>query len=496
LRLRLAALFSAATALAIATGGIIFIRQLRSDLNDTIDSGLRAELAEVAQELTTSGHAPPLGPADDPILVERLDGTPVAASPAAAGRKISPQQRQQALGGDLLFDTEVAGANDRVLISTVAAAAPTGRVVVAVANDTDLSDDAVERVRDGLLIAGPLTAVLTGLGAWLLADTALRPVQRMRRDAAGVGEHDPELRLAIPATRDEVAELGVTINGLLDRLHMALDRERRFVADASHELRTPLAILRTELELAVRPGRSAEEIRAAVVEATQETERLTNLTDDLLLLARADNRQPIIDPVPVDVAELLAATIARAPEHPPGIVLDCPGDLRVVADPDRLGQAVRHLLDTAVVHSPPDMPVRLTACRGDDGRIVIEVIDAGPGFDPRFLPVAFERFRRAGPERSRSTGGTGLGLAVVHAIAEAHWGTAHVVNRPGGGAGATIRLPLIPPLTGHVGARGTTPAPPQRGGPTSARGTARSRPAANPWPAPRPRDRVPGDDSP
>ncbi|HEY9414909.1 MAG TPA: ATP-binding protein, partial [Pseudonocardia sp.] len=437
-------MFALATALAIAAGGLFFLHQLRADLNDTIDSGLRAELADLDQELTSSGHLPPLGPGDDPILVERLDGTLIVASPAAAGRSLTAAQRQAALAGDLVFDADVAGANNRVLLSTVAAAPPTGRVFVAVANDTDISDDAVERVESGLLVAGPLAALLAGVGAWLLADTALRPVQRMRREATNIGEHDPERRLAIPATHDEVAALGATINGLLDRLNLALERERRFVDDASHELRTPLAILRTELELAIRPGRSAKAIRAAVADASQETKRLTTLTDDLLLLARADNHRPILRTRPVQVEELLATTVSRghARHRRPAIELHCPEDLRIVADPDRLGQAVRNLLDNAIIHTPPGTHIRLTAGRSNDGRIVLEVIDAGPGLDPAFLAAAFERFHRAEQARSRDTGGTGLGLPIVRAIAEAHGGSAHLVNGPDGGARATIRLPL------------------------------------------------------
>jgi signal transduction histidine kinase len=491
--------FALATALAIAAGGLLFLHQLRADLNDTIDSGLRAELADLAQELTSSGHLPPLGPGDDPILVERLDGTLIVASPAAAGRSLTAAQRQNALAGDLVFDADVAGVNNRVLLSTVAAAPPTGRVFVAVANDTDISDDAVERVESGLIVAGPLAALLAGVGAWLLADTALRPVQRMRREATNIGEHDPERRLAIPTTHDEVAALGATINGLLDRLNLALERERRFVDDASHELRTPLAILRTELELAIRPGRSAKAIRAAVADASQETERLTRLTDDLLVLARADSHRPILRTKPVQVAELLATTIRSRHARRPAIELHCPEDLRIVADPDRLGQAVGNLLDNSIRHTPAGTLITLTAGRGNDGRIVLDVIDAGPGLAPTFLAAAFERFHRAEQARSRDTGGTGLGLPIVRAIAEAHGGSVHLVNNPDGGARATIRLPLIPPMTSDRDDGRSTSVPLQRN-PTTAEpapgGSSRRRPAANPWPTRPPRNSEPVEENP
>lgn len=482
LRLRLAVLFAIATALALASGGLLFLNQLRADLNNTIDSGLRAELADLAQELTPEGRLPPLGPADDPILIERLDGTIIAASPAAAGWSLPTAQRQAALTGDLVYDTDIAGANSRVLISTVATPAPTGRVVVALGNNTDISDDAVARVERGLLLAGPLATLLAGLGAWQLADAALRPVERMRRQATNMGEYDPEPRLAIPATHDEVAALGATINALLHRLNSALERERRFVADASRELRTPLANLRTELELAIRPGRSAKEQHAILTGAAQVTERLTSLTEDLFLLSRADNHQTILRTAPIHLTEPLTSAVSRARDRHPAIELHCPEDLRMIADPDRLSQAIGNLIDNAVIHSPLNTAIKLTAGRDEDGHVVIEVSDAGPGLDPQFLPLAFERFQRAEHARSCDPDGTGLGLSIVRAIAEAHGGSAHIANGTDGGTRATIELPLIPPMTsnGDTGPNATTP--------NRARLTPRPHPqASNPWHASPPR---------
>jgi hypothetical protein len=185
--------------------------------------------------------------------------------------------------------------------------------VIAVSTDTDISDETVEGVQTALLLGGPLAVLVVGAGAWVLADAALRPVQRMRREANAIGEHDPDRRLAIPATGDEVAALGATMNRLLDRLHLALGKERRFVADASHELRTPLATLRTGLELAARPGRSASALLEAISDAAEETDRLIKLTEDLLLLARADNHQTNLRPRLVRLHELLADAVHKGP---------------------------------------------------------------------------------------------------------------------------------------------------------------------------------------
>jgi hypothetical protein len=242
------------------------------------------------------------------------------------------------------------------------------------------------------------------------------------------------------------------MNALLDRLQLALDRQRDFVADASHELLTPLTALRAELELAARPGRSRAALEAAVMAASGDTERLIRLAQDLLLLARAAEGASFLRPGTVDVPGLLAdaarafAGQARARD----VTLEVrPGPaLTVTADADRLRQAVDNLLSNAIRHSPAGGAVELAAATGRrDGQdlVVVEVRDRGPGFPPGFLPHALERFSRADAGRSRAEGGTGLGLAIVEFIARAHGGRAVAVNRPGGGARVSVELPAVPP---------------------------------------------------
>jgi heavy metal sensor kinase len=441
LRLRLALLFALATALAIAVAGFAFVQQLGDDLHDALDDGLRARLFATADEFASDGTLPSFGSGQEFTVVQDLAGRTVAATPNSAGLGLTPEQHQRALAGEVAFTTEVAGDSTRVLAAT----APHGadRVLVVVGTGNDLADDAVERVRGALLIVGPVAAILAGLAAWVMAAAALRPVEQMRREAASISEHDLERRLAVPATRDEVAALGATMNQLLGRLHESVDRDRRFVADASHEIRTPLAILRTELELAARPGRSPDALRQAVSNAGQETDRLIRLSEDLLLLARVDNHQQILHITRVRLNELLSTGVrrSRARDHQPPVGLECPDDLVVAVDVDRLLQAVDNLLDNAILHTPPGTQVRLVAAREDSGGVAIEVIDAGPGLPPGFLPVAFERFHRAEHARSRDTGGTGLGLSIVRSVAEAHGGSATIENCADGGARATVRLP-------------------------------------------------------
>lgn len=450
LRLRLAVLFALGTALVIAVAGLGFVLQLRISLDASLDPGLRSKVAAVADEIAAPGwtvSAPAFRPLDGIVQVRALDGRLLAASPdAGTGLLLDTEQRRQALTGEVSFTSVVHDDRSRLLATTAASAG--GRVLVVVGTGTDVSDAAVVNVRNVLLLAGPPAALLAGVAAWLLAGAALRPVERMRAQAAAIGDRDIDRRLAVPATRDEVAALGATFNGLLDRLQAALERERGFVADAGHELRTPLAILRAELDLAARPGRSREALVEAVHEAGQETDRLIRLAEDLLLLARMDNAAPVLRPVPTILSELLEAAVrgarVRAADRGVTVRASSPPGLTVSADPDRLRQAVGNLLDNAARYSAPGSEVQVTAA-SSDGFVTIEVSDLGPGFPENFLPRAFQRFQRAEAARSRDDGGTGLGLSIVQAIARSHGGAATAANRAGGGAVVSLRIPASPP---------------------------------------------------
>jgi two-component system, OmpR family, sensor kinase len=444
LRLRMALLFATATALLIAVAGAAFVLQLRVSVEASLDPGLRAQAAAAAEEFGSDGFPAQLGGRDS-ILQVITSGGRVLTSPGAGARSLlDPEQQQRAARREVSFTTVVDGDRSRILATT--APIRDGRVLVVVGTGTDVADAAVERATAALAVGGPVAVLLAGIGAWLLAATVLRPVERMRRQAAQISDQDLSRRLAVPTTRDEVAALGTTMNALLARLQDALERERGFVADAGHELRTPLAILRTELELAARPGRSREALVEAVTFAGEETDRLIRLAEDLLLLARADNHQLFLRPVPTSLPKLLgvAARGATAATAGRAVTVDVtgPAELTVEADPDRLRQAVDNLLDNATRYAPPGSTVDITVVSPGPGMIGIEVADRGLGFPAEFLPHAFERFQRAEAARSRDAGGAGLGLSIVRAIVHAHGGRATAANRPGGGATVLVELPV------------------------------------------------------
>jgi signal transduction histidine kinase len=307
---------------------------------------------------------------------------------------------------------------------------PKGGAVV-VARSLGVSDEARHRIYREFLIAGPLAVLLASLAGYALAAAALRPVETMRRRAAGVTAAAPGV-LPVPRARDEISRLAVTLNDMLARLGSALEHERRFVADASHELRTPIALLRTELELALRRPRSPKELRFALGSALEETERLSRLADDLLLLARAEEGSLPLRRQRTDLEELfenVARRFAARARSADRQVRAAPTSAIVDADPARVEQALDNLVDNALAYGAGDV---VLFAEPADGVVELHVTDGGAGFDEAFLPRAFERFSRA--DEARRGGGAGLGLSIVQLIASAHGGSVGATNRPQGGA--------------------------------------------------------------
>ena len=313
-------------------------------------------------------------------------------------------------------------------------------VVLVVGASLEDRDEAVGELLTQLLVAGPLALLLATLAGYLVAGAALRPVEAMRRRAEEVSSERTGQQLPLPAARDELRRLGETLNAMLERLEAGIARERRFVADASHELRTPLAMLRTELELALRRPRTPDELEAALASAADDVDRLTRLAEDLLVLARVDEGGLPLRRERLQAMELVE-TVARrfsqrARDAGRSLETRCTADVSLVGDRLRLEQALGNLVDNALRHG--DGTVRIEAVRRD-GAVELCVSDEGAGFPPDFLDRAFDRFARA--DEARGGGSTGLGLSIVDAIARAHSGTAEATNRNGGGALVRVRLP-------------------------------------------------------
>ncbi len=445
IRLRLAVVFAIAAALLFALGSWLFVTALSSSLLRSIDVQLTAQLGGAGQYLPGRGSpAPAAGPrVPGEYVVQviapsgRVRGASADAGPAPLLTAASLRQARRRL---LVVIRSGEGERERLM----AAPLPGRPGWVAVAGvSLEAFDGTLSDVLRNLLIGGAVFVAAAGLGAYGLARAALSPVERLRRQVAALSERDEAPGVGVPHTRDEVAALATTMNELLSRLRRALSRQRALVADASHELRTPLAVLRGELELAGRPGRSRADLADAVARASDEVARLARITEQLLFLARSDETR-VASPQQANLRLLLTRSAeqaaARASAAGVSCQVDAPAGLMANVDPDRIREAVDNLVDNALRFAPPATPIVLRAsAAGAD--LVIEVSDSGPGFPAEFLQHAFERFRRPDYGRARSDGGAGLGLAIVSAIAGAHGGQATAGNRPDGGATVALELP-------------------------------------------------------
>lgn len=461
IRFRLAGLFALATAAAVIVASVVFVHFLAAGLRSSLDSTLRARADLIAQSVDLSAApgtpvATVRGQGEGLAQVFGPAGTLVASSAGAGDVALITHDRlAQARRHVVSYSTVIgenssqessqdaprAGEHTRILAVPIARSG--GQWVIVVGSSLQTGDTAITRVARAAVLGGTLAVIAAAAAAWLLASAALRPVERMRRQVADITTHDTETTIEVPPTRDEIAALARTMNGLLGRLGAALARERGFVADAGHELRTPLAILRGELELASRPGRSQDYLATALAAAVDETDRLARLAEDLLLLARSDGADTLRRES-TNIGQLLGAAAERAnnvaQHRQVSLVVDCPPAVEFAVDASRVRQAVDNLVDNAVRHSPPGGTVTLSTSAGRD-LLAIEVTDEGPGFPPDFLSHAFERFRRADTARAPQDGGTGLGLAIVESIARSHGGRAVAMNLEGRGAVVRIELP-------------------------------------------------------
>jgi signal transduction histidine kinase len=354
---------------------------------------------------------------------------------------IEPDERAQAARGPLLVERrDVAGVDGTARLFASPVNTPTGDVVLVVGASLEERDEALRGLLGELFIIGPVALLLASLLGYAIGTAALRPVEAMRAEADAVSGAEPGRRLPLPRSRDEVSRLGETLNAMLGRLESALERERSFVADASHELRTPLALLKAELDVALRRPRSKEELEQALRSAATETDRLSQLAEDLLVLAHSDRGMLPLRTEPISVREV-AARVAERFAHRAQAVnrtidVDASPEIDIVADGPRLEQALGNLVDNAFRHGGG--AIRLSAAERT-GTVELHVVDEGAGFPPEFLPRAFERFTRA--DEARTRGGTGLGLAIAQVIAKAHGGSAHAVNRDGAGADVWLSIP-------------------------------------------------------
>jgi two-component system OmpR family sensor kinase len=432
-----------------ATGVFVYLR-FANELDATINSGLRSRASDVAalvREADSGLRERQQGLVGrNESFAEVLDaGGGVTDSSLAIGHHVllTPAELRRALRGPVYLNRgPLPGLKDESRLLAVPVDARGKKQVVVVGTSTEARNESLTDLAQLLLVGGPFALLLASLAAYGVAAAALKPVEAMRSRAAEISAAEPDRRLPVPPTHDEVARLGKTLNEMLERLGEALEHERAFVADASHELRTPLAILRTELELALAAGRSPEELRAALASAAEETDRLTQLSEDLLTIAQTERGELPLRLERLELVDVLEGVSRRfsrrAEEGGRKIVTSAAPSLAIGADRLRLDQAVGSMVDNALRYGAGT--IELAASAGERS-VEIHVRDRGLGFPEEFLGRAFERFSRAAA--SNRDGGSGLGLAIVQTVARAHGGEAHVANREAGGADAWLMLPAF-----------------------------------------------------
>lgn len=448
IRYRLSIAFGASAAVVVASLSIFVYAQTGSSLLTAIDADLGSRADLLIADVRDDGpgqvnvHRALIENAEVVTQIEDPTGRVLrSTSFIARSRLLSPAQARS-LRRPALFDRRVSGIGDVTRVLAIPVLTRHGRrLVVAVGTSLQARHGELTQLAATLVIAGSTALLLISAGAWLALASALRPVERMRRQAAAISASGPGRRLSPAGGRDEIALLGATLNQMLDRIEQSVDSERSLVDRASHELRTPLAIQRIGLDVALSGPQTVKELTAALASVSDENEHLARLTEDLLVLSRARRGVLPVRLAEVPLPELLDGAHRRHRLRDGGgaHVTFRAADCVVRVDPVWFRQAVDNLLDNALRYTPADGHVEVRAGRaGDILSVVVE--DTGPGFSEALLTEAFKPFTRTGGDPDAGAGSAGLGLAVVDTIARAHGGRAWAENRPEGGARVTMEM--------------------------------------------------------
>jgi signal transduction histidine kinase len=427
-------------ALTLAGAGLALVlyTSLRSGLDDAAAARVRDVIAGLQTDTAQDLDSALLATDKRVVAVQVLNSAGVVAR-RSDNNPDTPLMPVDRVGSTLRSGIPVTTKSDgdmRVSAQTVDT--PTGRYTVLVGANTDSAESTVSTVVVLLAVASPIVVAVSAGATYLLVRRSLRSVDAIRARVSDISASDLTERVPVPQNRDEISSLAATMNEMLARIESGHTAQVRFVGDASHELRSPLATLISALEVGVAHPDLLDE---HLVNATllPEARRMQLLLDDLLLLARADERGLTMRRDDVDLDDLAAGEAARLGHEK---AIDVGTNLtptRVQGDADRLSQVLRNLLDNAARHAKTRVEVTV---RHDADRAWLTVSDDGPGIRAADRSRVFDRFVRLDSDRSRSAGGTGLGLAIVSEIVAAHGGSVKVGDRPDGGTLFSVQLPL------------------------------------------------------
>jgi two-component system OmpR family sensor kinase len=458
LKARLTLLYVTLFTVIVAAWSVFVVAVVRTDLYAGIDRGLDSRASQIALGLQGSGEGE---------FQDITDSTLVGLTPTeATAQLLSASGTVLESSGDTMSLEPIVSADvvSRVgqtrAAQTLMVTAPDGesfRVLIVgmtgsdrlifVGASTENADASVARLAAVMLLTGPLALLAAGIGGWLLARRALRPVARMTSTAAGIRIDALEERVPVPPGGDELAALAVTLNNMLSRLEAGVRDKRRLIADASHELQTPLAVIRTELDVSLASGALQPAAIEVLESAREEVDRMARIVRNLLTLAHFDEGTLRLLPASVDLHELASETVASlgtlARERSVTVRLEGEA-IEVVADAEYLRVVVTNLLENAIKYSGPGTAATVSTW-AENAEALLTVTDTGPGIPQDALPHVFDRFYRADSARAHENDGSGLGLAIAHEIVQAHGGRLTAESGPGAGSRFMVRLPARPP---------------------------------------------------
>lgn len=459
-RLTLWHVLSLALLLAAFSGGVYFA--LRSALQDNLENGIESRADVLVRFIQVEDGLPvlplQLAPAasdDDDDFDNELDEEELILVFDSSGGLLLDtsdpdeevpslaQEIQPVLAGSQRW-LNVRGDDDtfRVLAVPIIRNGSTIGVLAVGESDED-TGETLESLTNIIRIAFPVTILFAAVVGLLLAHRALAPIDRITRMVRQLSANDLSQRLDLDLPDDELGRLAHTFDEMLERLETAFQRQRQFTSDASHELRTPLTIIKGQIEVALSRPRDAAAYREVLGATAEQSDRLIDLVNSLLLLARADAGQIPIQRDTVDVAAAVEIATEElrplAEEHDVELSFDGQA-ATITADLTLFHQLLFNLLHNAVRHTPAEGNVRVTWSLGRDA-LRLEVHDTGSGIAPEHLPRIFDRFYRVDVARARNEGGAGIGLAICRWIVEAHRGSIAADSTVGTGSTFIVTLP-------------------------------------------------------
>lgn len=441
LRARITLLATTIFTVALILAGVILLVTVGKSLLNTLDSSAERTGTDVAA-LVNTGKLPQqvLAGSGGPSMVQVVDANNrvIASSPGvdtAVSMVTADELSRIRQGKHLTVSGDRASLDDPIRVVGVAANGRNGDRTVLVGTDLGRVFDSSRLLERALLFGGPLIIIAMAALTWWVVGLTLRPVTALRRGAAELSAAGLERsRLPVPDAQDEIHSLALTLNDMLDRLDTSTTKQRRFVGDAAHELRSPIASLRLQLEVAQRLDQS-EAMRELTDDALIDVDRLAHLIDDLLALARSDERGGVHSRLPVRLVSLAETVTAGYRDARVPVTVQPSDEVSVLGDPDGLHRVLVNLIDNALRYASSSVSVAVTV-RPPAGAgfadAVLTVSDDGPGVPASKRERVFDRFYRLDTARSRAEGGTGLGLSIVREIVTAHGGTVVLRdNEPG-----------------------------------------------------------------